>query len=249
MVKPRSRVDTTSSYNSLSGKYPVAECMGKTPRSPESYCTTKKHRRLYISFWECRVYTIPAGNMNYSKTFIIVLDLDNTLLFSTDNSIHIRCHKAMRLLSKIRKANVKIVVWCAGSSEYTAEMVHYLEDEYKFQIDMTLSGEDCDYIERYQIAHGTQLHKKPGRYILQKLQLSPAWTYILILDDRIDNSLTGYDARLWITPFVPGTNVTTRMFENEMRDWGPGEIILVYSLKHALDVINMLYKRFMVLSD
>lgn len=181
---------------------------------------------------------------NLSKQFVIVLDLDNTLIFTTDNEIHIRSETALRKLGKIRVDNIKIVVWCAGGSCYTAEMVHFLQNEYKIRIDLILSGDDCELAERYQKLHNLQQHKKPGYYVLEKLNLSPILSFIVILDDRIENSLSGYNARLWIAPFVPDLLLRYREREKEIKDWGSGEVIKVYTLNHAINVLQMLYKKF-----
>lgn len=182
---------------------------------------------------------------DYTKQFVIVLDLDNTLIFSTDNEIHVRCETTLRQLGNIRQDNIKIVVWCAGSACYTAEIVYFLQNTYGLHIDLILSGTDCELVEEFQRRNGIQEHKKPGYYVLEKLNLSPLWTFLVIVDDRLENSLSGYNARLWIVPFVPFVSLQSREHEDEIRDWGEGEIIKVYTLKHAINTLKMLYGNFL----
>ena len=182
-----------------------------------------------------------------------MLDLDNTLIFSAQKSLHVRSRQFLNYLCKLAKhPDIYIVVWSAGMKDYVDSVVNVLKKLYGLPVHLVLSREECHKsVLQHRIA-GFQRHmehRKPAAYILERLQLDPKFSFCVIIDDKLENSLSGYKLRIWIEPYTVLKERARlwRQTDGELLRYahihvgGEGEIAVERSLATCIRLINRKY--------
>ncbi|GBN19723.1 hypothetical protein AVEN_261800-1 [Araneus ventricosus] len=124
---------------------------------------------------------------------VCVLDMDETLGFSTGDTFHVR-PKFQTLLNLLRLIRADIVLWSMGSDEYVHRVVNGFLPELATRVYKLFARTECNYSETYYS------YPKASRHIRD---MYPHSIFLIAIDDTVSQNMDEqYDLRIHVQPYT-----------------------------------------------
>ncbi|GBN13113.1 hypothetical protein AVEN_257693-1 [Araneus ventricosus] len=127
-----------------------------------------------------------------NQKYVCVLDMDETLGFSSGDTFHVR-PKLKTLLNLLRLIRADIILWSMGTDEYVQRTVNGFLPEISTHAYKLFARTECQYSQTFY------RYKKASNHIRH---MYPYSIFLIAVDDLVSENMDEhYDLRIHVPPY------------------------------------------------